>query len=297
MAITTYATLVTAADAWLKKGGIYDTTRIPEWLELAEDWIAANLRIRLMEEHVDLVVSNSLGGGTVGGTANAITLTPTTALAAYVLGTNYTFEATATNTGAVTVAISGLAATAVNKGDGTIALEANDIANGSAYYVYYDGTRFRLLPRGAVPLPRRFIEARRLYLQADPVKPLQAMVAQDFWTRYLSSTAGEPDAFCIEEEAIVFGPRPDTTYYGKLDYYRRFVALDATNTTTPLITRARGLYLYGILVEGYAFLGDDQNVAKYAMMRDSLLEDVHRADRRGRFSGGNMQMRSNYTMS
>ena len=56
------------------------------------------------------------------------------------------------------------------------------------------------------------------------------------------------------------------------------------------------MLLYGCLVEAYAFLGDDANVAKYAMMRDSLLEDLHRQDKRGRTSGGQLQMRSNYTV-
>src|SRR3990167_5877504 len=290
MAITTLATLITAVDAYLKKGGIYDSTRIPEWITLAEDWLAANLRIRIMEETLDLVISAPISGGTVGGTANAITLTPTSALAAYALGNFYSFTATGTNTGATTVAISGLTATAVQKGDGTIALEAADIVNGGTYYLYHDGTRFRLMPRGAVPLPRRFLEARRLYLQADPVKILSVLSPLEFWSRYLSSTAGEPEAFTIEGENLILGPVPDTTYYGKLDYYRRLAALDGSSSLTVL-TSYRGLYLYGCLVEGYAFLGDDQNVAKYAMMRDSLLEDIHRADKRGRYSGGSLQMR------
>ena len=47
---------------------------------------------------------------TVGGTANAITLTPSPAIAAYVAGQTFSFSVAATNTGAVTIAISGLTA-------------------------------------------------------------------------------------------------------------------------------------------------------------------------------------------
>ena len=81
--------------------------------------------------------------GSAGGTADALTLTPTPALAAYVAGDPFAFLATATNTGAATVAVSGLAAKSVRNLAG-VALVAGEITSGRLYVMRYDGTNFRL---------------------------------------------------------------------------------------------------------------------------------------------------------
>lgn len=81
--------------------------------------------------------------GTVGGTANAITLTPSPAVPAYAAGQSFAFKAAAANTGGVTVAISGLAAQSITK-RGTAALVSGDIANGAVVFITYDGTQFQL---------------------------------------------------------------------------------------------------------------------------------------------------------
>ena len=80
---------------------------------------------------------------TVGGTGDAITLSPAPAITGYVAGQRFQYLSTAANTTAVTVAISGLAAKAVTK-NGTTALVANDILSGMMVQFTYDGTRFIL---------------------------------------------------------------------------------------------------------------------------------------------------------
>lgn len=82
--------------------------------------------------------------GAAGGTANALTLSPTPALTSYVAGQVFRFIAAANNTNTVTVEVSGLAAKAVQKG--TSALAAGDIDNGKTYEIVYDGTAFQLSP-------------------------------------------------------------------------------------------------------------------------------------------------------
>ena len=80
---------------------------------------------------------------TVGGTADAITLTASPAITAYVAGQTFRWIASGANTTAVTVAVSGLAAKAITK-NGTTALVAGDIASGAMVQATYDGTRFIL---------------------------------------------------------------------------------------------------------------------------------------------------------
>src|SRR3990167_3894099 len=99
MAITTYAELQTALQNWPgQRTDTFWTSRTTEFISLAEDRIAQTLRVRGMESMTDLVVAKAVSGGTVGGTADAITLTPTTAITAYETGQPFRFVATATNT-------------------------------------------------------------------------------------------------------------------------------------------------------------------------------------------------------
>ena len=81
MAITTLLTLEDAIGRDLKRSSVYSSTGTLvadtlEWINRAEDRIFAELRIRAMEAHADLVLSAAIAGGTAGGTADALTLTP-----------------------------------------------------------------------------------------------------------------------------------------------------------------------------------------------------------------------------
>lgn len=81
--------------------------------------------------------------GTAGGTADALTLTPSPAITAYAAGQHFRFIAGGDpNTGATTVAISGLTTKAIQN-DGS-ALAAADIVAGKMYQIVYDGTAFQL---------------------------------------------------------------------------------------------------------------------------------------------------------
>jgi hypothetical protein len=81
--------------------------------------------------------------GTVGGTADVITLTPSPAITSYTAGQTFRFIASGANTTNVTVNVSGLGAKAITK-NGTTALAAGDIPSGMMVEITYDGTRFIL---------------------------------------------------------------------------------------------------------------------------------------------------------
>jgi hypothetical protein len=80
----------------------------------------------------------------VGGTADAITLTPSPALASYVAGEAITFIVASANTGAVTVDVSGLGAKSVTK-TGTTPMAAGELVAGQIVTLRYDGTRYQLV--------------------------------------------------------------------------------------------------------------------------------------------------------
>lgn len=84
--------------------------------------------------------------GTVGGTANAITLTNSPVITAYATGQKFCFKATGTNTTAVTVNVDGVGVKNIYKlSSGALgALAAGDIVSGAVYTIIYDGTQFQI---------------------------------------------------------------------------------------------------------------------------------------------------------
>lgn len=93
--------------------------------------------------------------GTVGGTANAITITlgPAPAALADLLGVPLRIRTAAANTGAVTLAPNGLAATAVKGSDG-LDLLAGELPASAIFEVAYNGSFFQIINR-PVPAAQR----------------------------------------------------------------------------------------------------------------------------------------------
>lgn len=90
----------------------------------------------------NLMANTGKYAGTVGGTVDAITLTPTPAWTTYSAGMDIYFIASGANTGAVTANISSLGNKAVTK-NGATALSAGDIPSAGVIHLVYDGTRLQ----------------------------------------------------------------------------------------------------------------------------------------------------------
>lgn len=285
MSITNYLTLKQAVTNWLDHHGVQDIgLRIPEWIGLAEDRIAQELRVQAQETSRSLLWKATTAGGTVGGTADAITLTPTTAATSYAAGDTYSFTVAATNTGgATTVNISGLGTQSIKVSYGGTKENpaAGDLLIGETARLYYDGTDFLIIQPGAVPLPTNFLEHRRFYLDDDE-KPLDYMAPEVFWGRNAVNETNKPKIYTIEGDFIIAAPIPDGTYRGRLLYYRRFTDLSSNTDTNWIVAKASGLLLYGALVEAYAYLEDDAELTKWANMYDGLLSVIEERDQSSR---------------
>jgi hypothetical protein len=201
MAISTFAELKLAVANWLGREEL--TNRIPEFISMAEDRIAKDLRIQAMETTADLTISSQ-----------------------------------------------------------------------------------------RVSFPTGFLEVRRLYLNSDSEKPLDYFSPSVFWSRSFANETGQPDAFTIEGQEFVFAPSPSSTYTGKLLYYKRFTALSAAADTNWILTNARGILLYGALLEAYIYLEDDAGTSKYAALFDQAVTQANLSDKRGRLPMGAQPMRS-----
>lgn len=89
--------------------------------------------------------------GTVGGTADAITLTLTTPILAYASSLKLGFVPTSTNTGPVTIDVDGKGPQDLQKYDGSGLgdLEAGDLVPGVYYEIYHDGSQFQMASSGS----------------------------------------------------------------------------------------------------------------------------------------------------
>jgi hypothetical protein len=92
-----------------------------------------------------LIDGGTISGGTVGGTADAITLTNSPTVSALAAGQRYLFRYTSSgNTGAVTLSVDGIGSPlALRYKD--VALIAGDIATNDWVLAVHDGTRFQML--------------------------------------------------------------------------------------------------------------------------------------------------------
>src|SRR3990167_681898 len=108
-------------------------------VNIAEGTSPANLNngMRAIMAGVKEALDVLMGAKTTGGTADAQTLTTGLSLSAYAAGQAFVFEAGATNTGATTLAVYGLAAKAVTTNNGS-ALAGGDITSGGFYFVAYE---------------------------------------------------------------------------------------------------------------------------------------------------------------
>lgn len=113
---------------WIYK--FYDGTT---WIPLLEIDVTNNVAI-------PAGITSRLKFPNAGGTANALTLTPTVAIAAYADQDVVTFEAASNNSAAATLNISGVGAKAIRKiiGGADVALASGDLRAGGRYQVNYD---------------------------------------------------------------------------------------------------------------------------------------------------------------
>ena len=200
MAITNFLTLKQAVGNWMGREDL--DARIPEFIALAEDRIARNLRVQAMETSADLTVNDQ-----------------------------------------------------------------------------------------SVSVPTGYLETIRLYIDSSTRTKLDYMAPTVFWTRNAVQESGQPEIFTIEGTSFKFAPTPSNSYTGKLLYYKKFDALSSNADTNWILTNARGLLLYGALLEAYLFLEDDAGVAQYATLFDNLMADVNEDDRKARFPRGANPMR------
>lgn len=121
------------------------------------------------------VQANTYSYATSGGAANAYTLTVTPAIAAYAAGQEFEFLANFANTGATTIAVSGLAAKAIQKQGA--ALSGGEIPINTIVKIVYDGTQFQLISPNVLGADNKWCGTSGGSANAQTLTPTPALAA------------------------------------------------------------------------------------------------------------------------
>ena len=149
-------------------------------------------------------------------------------------------------------------------------------------------------------IPTGFLQVRDFYILSGSTKyPLRYMTPSQMDQVKGTSVTGIPQAYTILGDTFRFTPKPDSSYSGYLNYYKKFDALSSTNATNFILTDHPAIYLYGSLFHAANFLGgyNPQQVQTWQQMYATALERLELNDREDQFSGSPLQIRSEDTIS
>ena len=149
-------------------------------------------------------------------------------------------------------------------------------------------------------LPTGFLQVRDFYILSGSTKyPLRYMTPSQMDQVKGTSVTGIPQAYTILGDTFRFMPKPDSSYTGYINYYKKFDALSDTNTTNFILTDHPAIYLYGSLFHAANFLGgiNPQQVQSWTQMYATALERLELNDREDQFSGSPLQIRSEDTIA
>lgn len=148
--------------------------------------------------------------------------------------------------------------------------------------------------------PTGFLQARDFYILSNNNKhALNYLSPAQMDSIKGTSMSGLPVAYTILGSTFRFAPRPADSYSGILNFYKKFDALSATNTSNYILTDHPAIYLYGSLFHASNFLGgiDPNQSQQWSQMYQTALERAELNDREDQFSASPLQIRSDVTVS
>ena len=148
-------------------------------------------------------------------------------------------------------------------------------------------------------VPTGFIAVRSFYiLSGDTKYHLNYITPANLYAIKGGSTTGIPRVYSIESdngtEQFRFGPAPDTTYTGYLQYYKAFTPLSSGNASNYILASHPSVYLYGSLFHAANFIGgiDQAQVQNWLAMYQTSLERLEDNDQNDSFGGSPVVQRS-----
>jgi hypothetical protein len=128
---------------------------------------------------------------------------------------------------------------------------------------------------GVATLPTDYLEHRRVTWNGTQKRDLEYVEPSYFALAYPTSPSDVPRIFTIEGTSLKVMPVSDTTVV--LAYYAKLAALSATSTNW-LMTAHPDAYLFGTLLEGYAFAGEATKASLWGQRLEDTLAMITRLD-------------------
>lgn len=195
---------------------------------------------------------------TTGGVADTYTLTPSPAATSYSDGDVYFINASATNTGASTINVSGLGARDITRPNG-VALQAGDLTSGQVYSIKYNSTASDFYLQ----------EVNGTYYQVDEA-PISLVLR-----RNVNDNPGLPLNYAWFDQSLYFYPIPDQSYIVQVYYEKYYADLSASSDTNDFTTNPEAEQLIEQEVEYQIYdtiILDREMAAKCIENRDRALK-------------------------
>lgn len=146
---------------------------------------------------------------------------------------------------------------------------------------------------GVLALPADYLELKHAYIDGSPITFLERSTPETIYKQFpVRSASGTPRLIATEGDNFIFGPYPDDTYSISGIYYKQLTSLSASNTTNWFTTNAPDVLLYGALLEAQPFLMNDKRIPTWMQFYQEALETVNRQERRQKYSGSTLAIRT-----
>ena len=132
-----------------------------------------------------------------------------------------------------------------------------------------------------VDLPLNFAETVTLWLRETVNSPRFQIPFVPPAHLAITTTAGRPQFWTIDQSSITFDRPADTSYQAILRYKIKYALSDAA-PTNDLLTTAPDVYLFATLCEGAAYLLDAEMSAVYEGKLSRAIEELNRTEKRNK---------------
>jgi hypothetical protein len=141
-------------------------------------------------------------------------------------------------------------------------------------------------------LPSDFLEAKNVQLQdAESLEFLTVELA-DKYRNQMYSGAGAPQFYTILGETLEVVPTPDSDRTIELTYYKKLTSLSDSVQSNWLLVSHPDLYFYASLQHSAPYLKDDERIALWSTISQTLTDSVNLESEKAEKSGSVLKIRS-----
>lgn len=137
-----------------------------------------------------------------------------------------------------------------------------------------------------VALPTGFLGMRRLYVDVTgDLREITYLTPERFYNSRISQEVGNPTAYTIEGNNIIFAPKPPVTAPAtvKMLYIKPFTHLVNDTDSNNILSNYFEVYLAGALKFGFKYLRDNDEAAVWKQKFDDSIAQLNRNANRERF--------------